>query len=360
MEAKRTPTSSKSVLSALRLLELGTGKSVSQISSEFELTSSDAVCVVMPFVRAGFVGHKAVTEDWRDDIYYSLNYEKEVSPSPAEDELKILKDDLAKSKCELSRLQADLGSKEASRGGAKRPESMENLHLEHGKTLSQIAMETGVSPEKALELVEPLVRSGDVVKKYVSHGPSIYMAAKKLRDFLPTTADDEAKKLKAEIKRLENLVDNKEEAISRRVKLEVLQSLDLGKGKSAGEIAVNTGMSIADVVGTMRAFVRSGLVEQSFTPQGFFYVPIAVSREPIPTTIEEKMPVEPVRPAEEVVTKQVARELVTPVEIRPGTQLPASGESGNRLELFDDVLHKLTVRELVLLREKINMELKKR
>jgi DNA-binding MarR family transcriptional regulator len=314
----------------------------------------------MPFVRAGLVGHKTVTEDWRDDIYYSLNYEKDVPPTIAEEELKRLKDDLAKSKDEFRRLQADLASKKESAGEANHPDPVKNLHLECGKTISQIAMELGVSPAKAQERIEPFVRSGDIVKKYVSLGPSIYMAAKKLRDFLPTTADDNARRIETEINRLKNAIECKEEAVSRRVKLEVLQSMDVGKGKSASEIAVKTGMSIADVVGTMRAFVRSGLVEQTFTPQGFFYVPTTVSREPVPITIEEKTLVIPATPAEEVVTKQVARELVTPTETRASPQLSTPAESGTRVELFDDVLPKLTVRELVLLREKINMQLKKR
>jgi DNA-binding MarR family transcriptional regulator len=359
MESKKTPALSKSILSALRLLELGTGKSVSQISSEFELTNSDAVCVVMPFARAGLVGHRTVTDDWRDDIYYSLNYEREVPASTAEEELRKLKDDLAKSKDELRRLQADAASKEEPIGKTHHLDSVKNLHLEQGKTLSQIAMETGVSPAKAQELVEPLVDSGDVIKKYLSNGQSIYMAAKKLRDFLPSATDDDAEKLKAEIERLKAAIDKKEETIATRVKLEVLQSLDVGKGKTAGEIAADTGMSIADVIGTMTAFVRSGLIEQSFTPKGFFYTPPTVLTQPIPTRIEEKAAAMPATPSEKLVTKQVAKELVTPAEIRAGVKLFTPAET-HRVELFEDVLPKLTVRELVLLREKINMELKKR
>jgi DNA-binding MarR family transcriptional regulator/predicted transcriptional regulator len=360
MEMKRTPTLSKSVLSALRLLDLGKGKSVSQISSEFELTNSDVVCVVMPFVRAGLVGHRTVTEDWRDDIYYSLNYEREIPPSPAEEELRKLKDDLAKSRNELRSLQADLATKEQSIGKAHHLDLVKNFHLEEGRALTQIATEAGISPAKAHELIEPLVRSGDVVQKYTSKGQFFYMAAKKLRDFLPTTADGDMSRMKADIKRLKNAAVEKEEELRKRVKLEILQSMDLGKGKSAGQIAAKTGMSIADVVGTMMTFVRSGLIEQSFTPQGFFYAPPAVSGEPIPPTVEVKAPAIPVRPVEELASRQAVREFVTPAETRAGVQLFTPAETHTRIELFEDLLPKLTVKELVLLRERINIELRKR
>jgi DNA-binding MarR family transcriptional regulator len=360
MEMKRAPTLSKSALSALRLLDLGKGKSVSQISTEYELTNSDVVCVVMPFVRAGLVGHRTVTEDWRDDIYYSFNFEKDVPPSPAEEELRKLKDDLMKSKDELRNLQAELARNEESIGKAHRLDSVRNLNLEQGKTLTQIATETGISPARAHELIEPFVKSGDVVQKYISKGQFFYVAAKKLKDFLPSATDDDSKRMKAELKRLKNATSEKEEAIRKRVKLEILQSLDVGKGKSAGQIAAKTGMSIADVVGTMMTFVRSGLIEQSFTPQGFFYAPPSVSREPIPTTIEGKGPAILTRPEEELVSRPVVREFVTPAETRAGVQLFTPAETHTRIELFEDLLPRLTVRELVLLRERINIELRKR
>jgi DNA-binding MarR family transcriptional regulator/predicted transcriptional regulator len=360
MEVKRTPTLSKPVLSALRLLELGKGKSVSQLSSEFELTNSDVVCIVMPFVRAGLVGHRTVTDDWRDDIYYSFNYEREISASPSEDELRNLKDELAKSRDDLRRLQADLASKDESLGKAHRLDSVKDLHLEEGKTLSQIAIETGMSATRTQELIEPLVKSGEVVQKYISKGQFIYMPAKKLKDFLPPAADIDARNLKEEVKRLKNATEQKEEALRRRVKLEILESLEVGKGKSAGQIAAKTGMSIADVVGTMMTFVRSGLIEQSFTPQGFFYVPATVAGEVTPTTAEEVVPTIPARAVEELASRQVAREFVSPSETRAGVQLFTPAETHTRIELFEDLLPKLTVKELVLLRERINMELRKR
>jgi DNA-binding MarR family transcriptional regulator len=360
MELKRTPTLSKPVLSALRLLELGKGKSVSQLSSEFELTNSDVVCIVMPFVRAGLVGHRTVTEDWRDDIYYSLNYEGEMYASPVEEELRNLKDELAKSRDDLRRLQADLESKEESSGKGHRLDSVKDLHLDDGKTLSQIAIETGMSPSKAQDLIEPLVKSGEVVQKYISKGQFIYVAAKKMKDFLPTAVNIDVRNLKDEVKRLKNAAEQKEEALRKRVKLEILESLDVGKGKSAGQIAARTGMSIADVVGTMMTFVRSGLIEQSFTPQGFFYVPTTVSGQITPTTVEEKIPTIPTRTVEELASKQVVREFVTPSETRAGVQLFTPAETHTRIELFEDLLPKLTVKELVLLREKINIELRKR
>jgi len=356
---KRTPTLSKPVLSALRLLDLGKGKSVSQLSTEFELTNSDVVCVVMPFVRAGLVGHRTVTEDWRDDVYYSFNYEREIPASPAEEDLRSMKDELARSRDDLRRLQADLASKDDSSGKAHRLDSVKDLHLEEGKTLAQIAIETGMSQVKAQELVEPFVKAGDVVQKYISKGQFMYVAAKKLKDFLPPPADIDARNLKDEVKRLKNVTEQKEESLRKRVKLEILESLDVGKGKSAGQIAAKTGMSIADVVGTMMTFVRSGLIEQSFTPQGFFYVPTTVSGEIAPSVVEEKIPTIPARAVEELASRQV-KELVTPSETRAGVQLFTPAETHTRIELLEDLFPKLTVKELVLLREKINMELRKR
>jgi DNA-binding MarR family transcriptional regulator/predicted transcriptional regulator len=360
MEVKRTPTLSKPVLSALRLLELGKGKSVSQLSSEFELTNSDVVCVVMPFVRAGLVGHRTVTEDWRDDVYYSLNYEREIPAPPAEDELKKLKDELVESRDDLRRLQVDLASKEESSGKAHRLVSVKDLHLEEGKTLSQIAIETGMSSARAQEFIELLVKSGEIVQKYISKGQFTYVAAKKLKDFLPTAADIDARNLKDEVKSLKNVTEQREEALRKRIKLEILESLDIGKGRSAGQIAAKTGMSIADVVGTMMTFVRSGLIEQSFTPQGFFYVPAVVSGEIAPTVVEEKIPTIQTRAVEELASKQVVKEFVTPSETRAGVQLFTPADTHTRIELFEDLFPKLTVKELVLLREKINMELRKR
>jgi hypothetical protein len=166
--------------------------------------------------------------------------------------------------------------------------------------------------------------------------------------------------MKAEINRLKNSVAEKEEAIREKVKLQVLQSLDVGKGKSAGEIAATTGMSVADVVGTMMTFIRSGLIEQSFTPQGFFYAPCRTVGEPVLATAEKKTPLVPMRAVEELASKQIAREFVTPSETRAGVQSFAPVQTHTNVELFEDLLPKLTVRELVLLRERINMELRRR
>jgi DNA-binding MarR family transcriptional regulator len=357
---KRASTLSRSILSALRLMDLGKGKSVSQIGSEFELSNSDVVCILMPFVRAGLAGRRTVTEDWRDDIYYSLNYEREVPPGPTEEELRTMKDEVAKSKSELRSLQGEVARKEESIGKAHHLDSTKDFQLGEGKSLSQIASETAMSPAKIQQLIEPLVKSGDVVQKYISQGQFYYVPAKKLRDFLPNVTEEEIKKLKAEIRRLKNAVLDKEETIRREVKLAVLQSLDVGKGKSAGQIAAKMGMSIADVIGMMMAFVRSGLIEQSFTPQGFYYTPPTLAKEAITPPIEERRPAIPMRPTGEIVVKQVARELVTPSETRAGVQLFTPAETHTRIELFEGLLPKLTVRELVLLREKINMELRKR
>jgi DNA-binding MarR family transcriptional regulator len=357
---KRTSTLSRSILSALRLMDLGKGKSVSQIGSEYELSNSDVVCVLMPFVRAGLAGRRTVTEDWRDDIYYSLNYEREVPPAHTEERLRKLKDEVAKSKSELRSLQGEVARKEESIGKARHLDSTKDFQLGEGKSLAQIGSETGMSLAKIQQLLEPLVKSGDVVQKYISQGQFYYVPAKKLRDFIPNVTEEEIKKLKTEIRRLKNAVLEKEETIRREVKLAVLQSLDVGKGKSAGQIAAKMGMSIADVIGTMMTFVRSGLIEQSFTPQGFYYTPPTLPKETIPAAMEERRPAIPMRPTEEIVVKQVARELVTPSETRAGVQLFTAAETHTRIELFEPLLPKLTVRELVLLREKINMELRKR
>jgi DNA-binding MarR family transcriptional regulator len=271
-----------------------------------------------------------------------------------------MKDEVARSKSELRSLQGEVARKEESIGKARHLDSRKGFQLGEGKSLAQIASETGMSPAKIQQLIEPLVKSGDVVQKYVSQGQFYYVPAKKLRDFVPGVTEEEIKKLKAEIRRLKNAVLEKEETIRREVKLAVLQSLDLGKGKSAGQIAAKIGMSIADVIGTMMTFVRSGLIEQSFTPQGFYYSPPTLPKETISTTMEERRPAIPMRPTEEIVVKQVARELVTPSETRAGVQLFTPAETQTRIELFEPLLPKLTVRELVLLREKITMELRKR
>lgn len=190
---RRASTLSRSILSALRLMDLGKGKSVSQIGSEFELSNSDVVCVLMPFVRASLVGRRTVTEDWRDDIYYSLNYEREVPPAHTEEELRKLKDEVAKSKSELRSLQGEVARKEESMGKARHLDSTKDFQLGEGKRLAQIASETGMSPAKIQQLIEPLVKSGDVVQKYISQGQFYYVPAKKLRDFIPNVTEEEIK-----------------------------------------------------------------------------------------------------------------------------------------------------------------------
>jgi hypothetical protein len=142
-------------------------------------------------------------------------------------------------------------------------------------------------------------------------------------------------------------------------------------------------MSIADVIGMMMAFVRSGLVEQSYTPQGFFYA------SPIGTKVlisaEEERALKIMREeVEEIAERKLMKEIATPTEARVRAELPTPDEVAAkvepsipyvappvaepqtlesmraRLDLIEGLLVKMTVRELVLLRERINMELRKR
>jgi DNA-binding IclR family transcriptional regulator len=377
------PAVSQSLLEAFRLLNLNGGKSVLQIGNELGLSNSDVVCILMPFLRGGLAARRKVTDDWRQDVYYSIYHDMEAPTPQKENEVTKLTAEAAKLRDRLTRLQEDLAAKEENLKEARNLAVIRNLNLGKGRTMAEIQKETGMSPSRILEMMEPLTKSGVVASRYVSQGQYYFYPTKSIRVASPLATEEDLRKLRAEITRLTSEAEEKEETVRRAVKLSVLRTLDLGSGKTAGQIARGTGMSIADVIGMMMTFVRSGLVEQGFTPQGFFYSP-PIGTKVLVSAEEERALKIMRREVEEIAERKVMREFAAPketyVEVEPLTPpepqgrfqvtipseaspvtAPQTLESTRaRLDLIEGLLQKMTVRELVLLRERINMELRKR
>nr|MDO8100835.1 hypothetical protein [Candidatus Njordarchaeota archaeon] len=370
---RRMPAITRSAVAALKLLELGEGKTVSQIASEFGFSNSDVVCIVTPFMRVGLVGRKPHHQDWREDVYYPLHIVTEGVTSSREIRLTALKDDVARLRNEITRLRDELVRKEERARYARQVAVFKSLNIGAGKTTSEIQRDTGMDPARIYDSLEPLVQSGLVGKRYVYQGQFFYCPTKTLREVTPVPTEEEIRKLRMEISRLRDEVTLKEETIRKEIKLAVLKSLDIGVGKSARQIAHKSGMSIADVIGVMMTFVRSGLVDQSFTTQGFLYTPPTLKMEAI-VEPEEARKLEVVRKeAEEIAARKViAAEVplpevqtgvagtVTPVEVQASVAAAMSARALSQLGQLEELLEKMTVRELVLLREKINLELRKR
>ena len=379
----KMPTASQSLTDAFGVLNLDGGKSVLELGSEFGLSSSDVVCILMPFLRGGLAARRRVSDDWRQDVYYSIYHDMESDTVKKENEVTRLKAEVDQLRSKLTRLQEDLATKEENIKEARHHAAIGSLNLGKGKTMAEIQKETGMSPSKVLEMIEPLSRSGLVASRYVSQGQFYFYPTRSTRVVSPLPSEEDIKKLRAEIRRLTGEKEEKEERIRRAVKLSVLRTLDIGAGKSAGQIAKGTGMSIADVIGMMMTFVRSGLVEQSFTPQGFFYAP-PIGTKVLVSAEEERALKIMRREVEEIAERKLMKELATPTEVHVRAETPtpqellAMAEPSNpsevsqvvlphtlentraRLDLIEGLLEKMTVRELVLLRERINMELRKR
>jgi len=365
------PRFGRSSLSALRLFDLGNGKSVSEIASEFGFSKSDVVCMVVPFVGAGLAARKRVTDDWRHDIYYPLYVEKHDGLTPREEEIKRLRGDVVRFKEEIRRLEEDLVKKERLLGIAGQVESIISLNLGEGKTLSQIEKETGMDAAQIHQVIEPFAHHGMIGVKHVTRGQFFYYPVKDLGIPAHFPTEEEIRAIKMQTTRLNRGVADKEEEIRTLIKRAVLRALNLHEGKSARQIAKRVGMSVPDVVGMMMAFVRAGLVEQNFTPQGFFYTPILRSKTAEPdTTVGQGLPVTSSGMGI-ISTKDVTKELAShPVEthfaeISTGPSVKANqaydaAMKHTSIEELEAQLDRLTVRELVLLRERINMELRKR
>jgi predicted DNA-binding transcriptional regulator len=376
------PTASQSLIEAFGVLNLDGGKSVLQLGNEFGLSSSDIVCILMPFLRGGLAARRKVSDDWRQDVYYSIYHDMEPDVPKKENEVSKLKAEVDQIRSRLVRLQEDLATKEEAIKDARHHAAIGNLNLGKGKTMAEIQKETGMSQSKVLEIIDPLMKSGLVASRYVSQGQSYFYPTRSTKLVSPLPTDEDIKKIRAEIKRLAGEAEEKEERIRKAVKITVLRTLDIGTGKSAGQIAKGTGMSIADVIGMMMTFVRSGLVEQSYTPQGFYYAP-PIGTKVLVSAEEERALKIMRREVEEIAERKLMKELAPTearivVEAPPLEQPSAKAEptilpepsliappqtlesTRARLDLIEGLLEKMTVRELVLLRERINMELRKR
>jgi DNA-binding MarR family transcriptional regulator len=367
------PPVSKSATAALKLLELGEGKSVSQIAGEFGFSPSDVVCIVTPFVRAALVGRKAHQQDWRQDIYFSQHRVTEDVSSSREIRLKAMRDDIARLKSEMTRLQDELVRKEETARYARQVAVFKSLNIGSGKITSEIQRDTKLDITRIYDSLEPLVQSGLVDKRYVNQGQFFYHPTKTLREVTPVPSEEEIRKLRIKISDLKDEVTLKEETVRKEIKLAVLRSLDIGQGKSARQIAHGTGMSIADVIGVMMTFVRSGLVDQRFTTQGFLYAPPTLETEGIVEPVETEKLEEIGKQVEEVAAKKAVSvgaspieaqagiaTTVTPVEVQASVVAAMSARALSQLGQLEELLEKMTVRELVLLREKVNLELRKR
>ncbi|WXG44771.1 MAG: hypothetical protein WED04_12190 [Promethearchaeati archaeon SRVP18_Atabeyarchaeia-1] len=383
MIKRKMPTASQFLLEAFKVLDLDGGKSVLQIGNEFGLSNSDVVCILMPFLRGGLAARRKVSDDWRQDVYYSIYHDMEAPAPQKEGEATRLKTEVTRLKERLARLQEELAAKEDSLNDARHSAAMRSLNLGKGKTMAEIQKETGINAAKILQIMEPLSKAGVVASKYVSQGQFYFYPTKRLMVATPVPTEEDIKKLRAEIRKLAGDIEQKEEGLRRTVKVAVLRTLDLGSGKSAGQIARGTGMSIADVIGMMMAFVRSGLIEQSYTPQGFFYTP-PIGAKVLVSAEEERALMIMRREVEEIAERKAMKEFVptaegsaeaesiarlgdltqTPhaaiAETRPVMPTDTLENTRARLDLVAGLLEKMTVRELVLLRERINMELRKR
>jgi DNA-binding IclR family transcriptional regulator len=337
----------------------------------------------MPFLRGGLAARRKVSDDWRQDVYYSIYHDMESLGPQGQSDISKLKAETVRLRDRLARLQEDLATREENIKEARHLSALKILNLGKGKTLAEIQKDTGMSSSRVLEMIEPLTKSGLVASRYVSQGQFYFYPTRSSRAVSSLPTEEDIKKLRDEIRRLASEAEDKEEAIRRTVKLSVLRTLEIGPGKSAGQIARGTGMSIADVIGMMMAFVRSGLVEQSYTPQGFFYTP-PIGTKVLVSAEEERALKIMRREVEEIAERKLMKELPTPAETRVRAETPTLSEfpakietripfeaqpvaaphtlesTRARLELVEGLLEKMTVRELVLLRERINMELRKR